>query len=142
MKPRKRIIRKGARREALIARLRCSFSCPASASIQEKMDRLEEYAEEHPEYSHGLLAEVAGVNRGAFHNHIYNTCRGNRGSRHDHRLELEAAIVDMSEDWTHTFPGINTIVDELHFRGLKCGNKTIMAIMRDLGYDRALEKMI
>lgn len=135
-KHRKQPILKGAKRQAVLDVIRCSFSCPASASLQEKFSLIDEYWDQHPEYGLRIIADGTGVSPQALSYHRRTRSREHTQNER-HRIELEQAIIDMSGDWEDgTRPSTCTITDELRFRGFVCGRNLISKLLIDLGFDK------
>lgn len=132
----KKTVLKGERRRAEIDRIRCSFSCPASATLRERLALIDDYWERHPEYGLRMMADGAGVSPQALAYH--RRMRAGGGYRYERRRgEIEAAILEMSGDWEDgSRPSTSAITDELRLRGFGCGRRLVGELLADLGFEK------
>ena len=131
------------KRAALLERLRVSISCPISATIRERMEIIAKFREENPNYSINILADTVGVSRSGFREYLWPRSKS-KGIFFNHRVEIAEAVERLAEeDWQYRVrrPGLRFAVRQLRERGHTCSIELLSDILKNMGYDREVEKM-
>ena len=122
----------GKKREEKYELIRRTFSCPASAPLREKLERLAEFRSEHPEYSASLLAEATSINKSTLTYHLFRS-KGLDTQYEAHREAIRRRLnflVDLHGD---DLPGITHLLVELRYYGINTTRRVLRRIMLELG---------